>query len=133
MTNTNMPLKKSSGVVPHIASLLCYLLMVVTAGLPLSGVIFLMIEQQDREVRFHAWQSIVLGVAWMTVLVVVGMLEFYLGQFSRILGWGLTMVRSILLTGLVATWAFAVWKTYRQESWQIPFAGEWARHRVDAE
>lgn len=130
-SDNTQPNLKSSGVAPHIASLLCYLLMIVTAGLPLSGGIFLIIEQQNQEVRFHAWQSILLGLAWVTTLLIVGMLEYYLGQFSAILGWGLAMVRVILLAAIVLTWCVCLLKTYRQELWRIPFLGDWAAQRAE--
>ncbi|MBL7684970.1 MAG: hypothetical protein JNK65_02915, partial [Deltaproteobacteria bacterium] len=44
-----------SGLAPNVASLLCYVCSFVT------GIIFLLIEKDNKDVRFHAWQAIFLG------------------------------------------------------------------------
>ncbi len=44
--------KTSSGMQQNVAGLLCYLFWWVT------GIIFLIIEKDNKFVRFHAWQSI---------------------------------------------------------------------------
>ena len=62
-----------TGLSSNVAGALCYLLGLVT------GIVFLMIEKEDRFVRFHAMQSIVLSVAVFVVSLVLG--------FIPILGW----------------------------------------------
>ncbi|MGH0031415.1 MAG: DUF4870 domain-containing protein, partial [Myxococcota bacterium] len=42
----------STGLDPKVAGALCYLLGILTA------VVFLVLEKQDRDVRFHAYQSL---------------------------------------------------------------------------
>ena len=96
----------TTGLEPNIAGLLCYL-----AGW-ISGIIFLVLEQKNNLVRFHALQSIVtfggLTVAgallnWIPILggffgVVIGILAFIL--------WILLMV-----------------KAYQGELYKLPVAG----------
>ena len=45
--------KTSSGMQANVAGLLCYLLGVIT------GIIFILIEKENKFVRFHAMQSII--------------------------------------------------------------------------
>ena len=53
----------SSGLDPNVASLLCYIC--------LLGIVFLVIEKNDKRVRFHAWQSLFLAVAMIVAYVPV--------------------------------------------------------------
>ena len=43
----------STGLIPNVAALLCYV------GFWVSGIILFVLEQKNREVRFHALQSII--------------------------------------------------------------------------
>jgi len=70
--------KTSIGLNENVAGLLCYLLGWVT------GLIFILIEQENKFVRFHAMQSILVGgiatlLSWIPVLnVIVGIAYFIL-------------------------------------------------------
>ena len=64
MTTPNVPPgggTTSTGLAPNVAGALAYLL-----G-PITGILFLVIEKENRFVRFHAMQSTVLCVAWIIV------------------------------------------------------------------
>ena len=49
---------RTSGLEPNIAAVLSYLVMVP----PITPVIMLLLEKEDRYVRFHALQGLLLGV-----------------------------------------------------------------------
>ncbi len=67
------PIKTSSGMTQNLAGMLCYL-----AGW-ITGLIFFLIEKENRFVRFHAMQSLITFGG-------LGVLLFIL-SFVPILGW----------------------------------------------
>ena len=106
----------STGVDPRLSALLCYLAWWV------SGLVFLVIEQEHRAVRFHAAQSIVLfgGLSLLILLMAMaslGMLFISPAAFQAIylLSW-------LLSLGAVALWLFVMLKVFRGESWRVPYA-----------
>jgi uncharacterized membrane protein len=106
----------STGVDPRLSALLCY-----TAWW-LSGVIFLIIEQQHRTVRFHAAQSLVLfGALSMLIgalsVFSVGMLMVSTGAFQA------ARVLVYLVWGAaVIVWLFLMYRAYHGETWRVPLA-----------
>jgi uncharacterized membrane protein len=106
----------STGVDPRLSALLCY-----TAWW-LSGVIFLIIEQQHRTVRFHAAQSLVLfGALSMLIgalsVFSVGMLMVSTGAFQA------ARVLVYLVWGAaVIVWLLLMYRAYHGETWRVPLA-----------
>ena len=68
--------KTSTGMEQNLAGLLCYVLGWIT------GIIFLLLEKDNRFVRFHAIQSIVVFGAFMVIEIILG--------FIPVIGWILT-------------------------------------------
>ena len=111
---------KGSGLAPNIASFLCYLLMPVTCGTPVAGIVFLVIEKTNADVRFHAWQSIVLGVGLWTANLVLNGLRAIIPLFGLVF-WLLWL--ALCLGGLTA-WVICMLKAYQNERWRIPYVGD---------
>jgi uncharacterized membrane protein len=104
----------------RLSALLCY-----TAWW-LSGIIFLIIEQQHRAVRFHAAQSLVLFGGLSVILVLfsvgsVGMLMISSGAFQA----ARTAVYLIWLAA-VAMWLVLMYRTYTGRTWRVPLASRLA-------
>jgi uncharacterized membrane protein len=87
--------KTSTGIQQNLEGLLCYVLGWIT------GIIFLVLEKENRFVRFHAVQSIFVFGA-ITVLEII----------FRILG----AVAFIL-------WIILMFKAYQGEMYKLPIAG----------
>lgn len=110
----------STGVDPRLSALLCYLAWWV------SGIVFLVIEQQHREVRFHAAQSMVVfgGLSLLIFLLSagsIGMLFISPAAFE--------LARRIVYLvwfAAVLLWVVVMMKTFKGESWRMPFAGDLA-------
>jgi uncharacterized membrane protein len=105
----------------HVASALCYSLSFV------SGAVFLMLEHEDRSVRFHAYQSILVGVVAMALMAGITILGWVppLGLFlGAVLRW---------LTGFawLALSVFLVLKAYGGENYQLPYLGHRAARLAD--
>jgi uncharacterized membrane protein len=107
----------AGGMTDNVAGALCYLLGFVT------GIIFLVLEPYNRkkEIRFHAFQSIFLSVAWIVLWMVLGI----------ILPWSMYFVVSPLLSlaGL-GLWLYLMWKTYQNQTVVLPIIGEVARKQA---
>lgn len=94
--------KTSTGIQENVAGLLCYL------GWWVTGVIFLLIEKDNKIVRFHAWQSI----------IVCG----FLFVLSIVLSW-IPVVGAILWILSVIVWIFLMYKAYKGGKYVFPVAG----------
>jgi uncharacterized membrane protein len=107
----------STGVDPRLSALLCY-----TAWW-ISGLIFLIIEQQHRTVRFHAAQSLVLFgglsiVIGLLSLMSVGMLIVSGGAFQA----ARALVYFVWIVA-VGIWLVLMYRTYQGQTWRVPLAG----------
>jgi len=62
--------KCSTGLEQNVSVLLAYLF-----G-PLGGLIFYLVEKENKFVRFCAMQSLIIGTVWLAVLIVFSFLSF---------------------------------------------------------
>jgi uncharacterized membrane protein len=102
--------KTSTGLNENIAGLLCYVL-----GW-LSGVIFILIEPENKFVRFHAMQSIIV----FGILTIAGIILGYV----PFIGWLVPVVSFIL-------WVVLMVKAYQGTRFKIPWAGNQAERWAD--
>ena len=115
----------SSGLEPNVASLLCYICS------PISAIIFLVIEKNNRDVKFHAWQSIFLAVAVIAISIVLTILSFIMFRISYGLGGVFQFVVWIFDLGVLALVIVAMIKAYQKERWHIPFIGNLAEQQAN--
>ncbi len=101
---------------------------------PITGVLFVMLER-DRFVRFHAFQSIFLFVAWIVFWIGFNVLTAVVGMVP---GLGFLMVIIGLLLGLVlGLGAFILWivlmiRAYQGQTWKLPVIGDMAERYAAA-
>jgi uncharacterized membrane protein len=123
--STSLAGPTSTGVEPRLSALLSY-----TAWW-LSGLVFLIIEQQHRGVRFHAAQSLVL-FGGLTILigilaaVSVGMLVVSAAAFQAA-----RLVVYLVWIAAVALWLALMFRTFKGETWRVPFASDLAQRLAD--
>ena len=101
--------KTSTGLSENIAGLLCYVLGWI------SGIVFLLIEQENKFVRFHAIQSIVVFGAITVIQIILGFIPII----------GLVLSYIIWLISLVL-WIVLMVKAYQGQKYKLPWAGEFA-------
>jgi len=121
--NTNPPASGAPAQLEdHIVNALCYFLW------PLTGILFLVLEpyKNNREIRFHAFQSILVAVA-----IYVGWLALAFLAFMP-LGIGLLFSMVTLLYPLVAfaIWIFLIFKAYNKERFVVPVLGPLAQSQA---
>lgn len=105
--------KTSTGLEPNVAGLLCYVLGWVT------GLVFFILEKENKFVRFHAMQSIVTFGA----LTVVNFVLMFIPIIGWIIGWIIWMFALIL-------WIVLMIKAYQGKKYKLPWAGEIAEKQA---
>jgi uncharacterized membrane protein len=114
----------STGIEPTVAAALSYILGLIT------GIVFLVLEKDNRYVRFHAAQSIAVSVIIIILSIAVTLVS---GVFALIpiLGWIVVLVLTMGLAVLTfVLWLLLMWKAYQGEEWELPVAGGFARKMV---
>jgi uncharacterized membrane protein len=105
--------KNSTGLQPNVAGLLCYLVGFVT------GIVFLIIEKENKFVRFHAMQSVILFGFLFVLQIVLSFIPF--------IGWILMPIVGI--AGLIL-WILLMFKAYNGETYKLPVVGDMAEKQI---
>ena len=110
----------ATGLTQNLAGALAYLL-----G-PVTGILFLVIEKENRFVRFHAMQSTLLSIAWIIVSVVI---SFF--SAVPVLGWIVGILTSLVLgLGGFILWLFLMWQAFQNREFELPVIGALARKQL---
>jgi len=105
--------KTSTGLQANIAGLLCYVLGWI------SGLVFILIEKENKFVRFHAMQSI---IVFGTISIVSFVLS-WIPLIGSVISW--------LLSGLaLVLWIVLMIKAYQGAMYKLPWAGNLAEKQV---
>ena len=111
---TPTPRKTSSGLEENVAGLLTYVLGFVT------GIIFLLIEKENKFVRFHAMQSIVVFGAFFIASLVLNVIP--------VIG---TIVSVLILPPLsLIVWIVLMVKAYQGNRYKLPIAGDFSEKQL---
>ena len=110
----------STGLSPRVAAPLAY------AGWWLTGLILWFVERRDREIRFHAAQSIAAFGVIAGAILAFGALAFLSLSFLPS-AFNLFVWAAALTWGAgVALWLVAMWKAAAGDAWRIPVAADLA-------
>ena len=105
--------KTSSGLEANVAGLLCYV------GWWISGLVFILIEKENKFVRFHALQSI---IVFGILSVATGILT-WIPFIGIVFGWIIGVLSFIL-------WIVLMIKAYQGTRYKVPWAGNLAEKRA---
>jgi uncharacterized membrane protein len=116
--------KKGSGLEPNVAALLAYLL-----GL-IGGIVFILIEKDNKFVRFAAMQSIVLSITmfiiWFGLMFLIPALAVATGGIGAILA----LLIPLVCLGFLIIWIMLMVKAYQNQEWELPVIGKIARKYI---
>jgi len=104
--------KTSTGIQANVAALLSYLVGFI------SGIVFLVIEKENKFVRFHAMQSTIVSGSLFVLQIVLSSIPF-LVMLSPLVG----------LAGL-ALWIILMIKAYQGEMFKLPVIGDIAEKKI---
>ncbi len=108
--------KTSMGLEENLAGVLCYVLFWV------SGIVFLLLEKENKFVRFHAWQSIATFLPLMIIIWIVQWF-FWVPFIGGTILWLLGVLWLIL-------WLVLMFKAYQGEKYKLPIVGDFAEKQL---
>src|SRR4030043_1781514 len=100
---------------PNIAAALSYLLT------PFTGILFYILEKDNKFVRFHAFQSILFGVCLFGASFIASSLTIVLI--------GILLIPIVSIVGF-CLWAMLMWKAYNNEEYELPYLGKIAKEQI---
>jgi uncharacterized membrane protein len=115
-----------SGVPPNVAACL--------ACIPLvGGIAFLVLEKNNKFVRFYAMQSVIFGGGALLLSIAVGIV-IQIFVHIPLLGWLIVAVLgflwSIMGLGIFLLWLMTSYKAFNGKEWEIPYLGKIAREQL---
>jgi len=126
-TATQMPSQTASaGMSENAAGAICYLFGFIT------GILFLVLApyNQSRNVRFNAFQSIFLNIAWFVLWICVAVVSAvlvhipFIGAVFSFLFW------ACLSLGALVLWLYMMFKTYNGAKIVLPVVGPLAEKQA---
>ncbi len=105
--------KTALGIGENVEGLLCYVLWFIT------GILFLVLEKENKFVRFHAMQSTATFIVLFVISMVLGFIPF--------IGWVLSPLIGLLSLIL---WLLLMYKAYMGEKYKLPVVGDFAEKQI---
>jgi uncharacterized membrane protein len=125
--------QSSTGLAPNVAGALSYIWIV--------GLIFFFIEKENKFIRFHGMQSVLYGVLWMVVMIVLVILSTVIaiisgvasaaaGDAGGIIGMLLWLISMLVWLFLPLVWVIGLIicaiKAYQGKVFKLPIIGNMA-------
>ena len=105
--------KTSLDLDENVEGLLCYIVGWIT------GIVFLVLEKENKFVRFHALQSLLTFLPLSVLAWLLGWIPF-VGWVLGVLVWILTAI----------LWLILMFKAYRGEKYKLPLVGDIAEKEI---
>lgn len=108
------PAPAQSGLSDNAAGALAYVTII-------PAIIFLIVEPYNKNafVRFHSWQSIFFGIAFVAVHIVLGIIP--------VIGW---LILALLDLAFLVVWVILLLKALKGERWELPIIGKFAAQQA---
>jgi len=108
--------KTSVNIEENIASMLCYL------GGWITGLIFFLIEKENKTVRFHALQSLITFIGVFVVYIFLSFISWFVPFL-----WIFNVLFGLLVFIL---WILLMIKAYQGEYFKLPIIGDIAEKNI---
>lgn len=108
MAENTQAAKSGSGLEPNIAAMLAWIFA------PISSVIFLMTDPNDKFIKFHALQSLVWSIAAVIIASIMS---------------ATIILACIAWVPFVVT-LYGAYKAYNKEMWKLPVIGDWVEKQL---
>jgi uncharacterized membrane protein len=118
----------SAPMADNVAGTLCYVLGLIT------GIIFLVLEpySKNRNIRFHAFQSIFLNVAIIVIEIVLGIIFRILLEIMGFFGLLFGIFWPIFGLGCLCLWLYLLYSTYQGKTVVLPMIGPLAQKQANS-
>lgn len=111
--------KSTTGLKSNLAGALCYVLGWIT------GLIFYLIEKEDKFVRFHALQSMIIFGAY--TVVSIGLSIFAVIPY---MGWLFGITQGLLSLLMFVLWIVLIVNAAQGKQFKLPIAGNLAEKNI---
>jgi uncharacterized membrane protein len=110
----------AAGMTDNAASALCYVLGLIT------GILFLVLApyNQNKTIRFHAFQSIFLSIAWIVISMVINIV------FSALHMWSLMFLSTLVGLAFFILWIYMIITAYQGKKVVLPLIGPIAQQQA---
>jgi len=88
---------------------------------PFTGILFFLIEKEDKFVRFHAFQSILFGISIIGLNIISSII--YIPFITQVLS-------GLISLGAFVLWILLMWKAYNNEKYELPYLGKIAQEQI---
>jgi uncharacterized membrane protein len=120
----NMNDKTALGLDANVGALLCYL---PICGISLIySIIVLVTDKTNKVVRFHAFQSLLLTVGYIVVVIAISIISAILAQISGTLGGLFSLLIWLVMLAFLGLMIFGCIKAYQGQSFKLPVIGDMA-------
>lgn len=113
-------IKTSMGLDENVEGALCYVLGFIT------GIIFLVMEKDNKFVKFHAWQSIITFLPLMAIGWILS--SFMIWSWSMI--WMIGLLSSLISLIELILWLVLMMKAFQGEKFKLPIVGDIAEKQA---
>lgn len=121
MEDDEISKKTSLGLGENIEGALCYSFGFVT------GIIFLFLEDENKFVKFHAIQSIIVFLPLFIIYIAIIFLPM-VGLLMNMMSW--PIIIPILSLIIVIFWLFMMYKAFVGEIYKLPIIGDFAERCI---
>lgn len=92
----------------------------------ITGIIILLVEKDDKYIRFHAMQSVLVFGAFFLVNIVINWVLEPLDLFGVLT----TFISSLVSIAAFVVWIVSIYKAYNGEVFKWPVVGKMVEKRV---
>ena len=122
------PVLAATPMADNVVCMLCYILGLIT------GIIFLVLApyNQNRTVRFHAFQSIFLNVAIIAVEIAMAIVFHVMVAIAGIFGLLTGIIFPLFGLGCFILWLYLLFSTYQGKTIVLPIIGPLAQKQAQS-
>lgn len=118
--------KTALGLDINVGSLLCYLPVCLISLI--YSIIVIATDKENKQVRFHAFQSLILSVAYIVVVIVLQVFAMIVGVAlnSAAIASLIGLLVLVVLVGFLGAMIFGMIKGYQGQQFKFPIIGDMA-------
>lgn len=118
--------KTALGLDTNVGALLCYLPICLISLI--YSIIVLVTEKDNKFMRFHAFQSLILSVIYIVLMVIIQVVGtgIAIATNSSILGLLFSLVSLVLIVAFLAAMIYGCIKGYQGQKFKLPIVGDMA-------
>jgi uncharacterized membrane protein len=101
---------------PNVTAVFSYILP------PVTGIVFFLLEKNNKFVKFHAFQSILFGFVSYALMSLANLLRMvYIGYF----------IAPLVGFAVFVAWLYLMWQAYQNIEFELPYLGKIAKEQAN--